>query len=254
MSESKEKILSMGIYLIMEPQYYAIDNSLSGFLLGVYNNTEDKLSIELEICFSESADEEHDLELEGNEWAEFSEFDLKQFHDTPQLNIDINWPEKHKSFNKKLKPKAKHVAHIPPMIVQLETAAYCIEIWKSVEKKQVAKQELRIDPELIREALLDNKSGNEIIDIEDCTEEMDIHADKMGLSSIDISTGALDYQLSAFEQGLDRAIANGLHSFLVIHGRGTGILRKEVHRRLKAHKQVRRFSLCNDSGATLIEI
>lgn len=255
MSELKGHILKNGIYLVLEPQYSHIDNQLVEFLIGIYNNTSKILQADISIKFNDSDDiDTASLELESNDWVEFSEMNLFEFNNGPQLNFEIFFPDTNKSISKRIKPKAKHVSKIAPKIAQLDANVYCIPLWYPEVKKKTQKSELKFDTRSLREALLETKSVPDLIDIEHCGEEVDIHADKMGLSSIDISTGALDYQLTAFEQGLDSAIANGLHSFLVIHGRGAGILRKEVHRRLRTNKQIKRFSLCNDSGATLIEI
>lgn len=44
--------------------------------------------------------------------------------------------------------------------------------------------------------------------------------------------------LAAVDRALDRAVLSGLHEVRVIHGIGTGVLRKAVQQHLKGHPQV----------------
>lgn len=258
MSDLQGKILRPGFYLSIEAQYSAFENQLTGFDMGIYNNTLHEVDVNIELSFNSIESEIFDLEMHPNDWLAFTEMNLIQFNDVPHFDLTLNWKNSSKEIRKKIKPKAKHISKPAELITQLECRAYCFEIWKpEILKPKPKKQEKpigKIDPDLIKESLLGNFSPAEKIDIEKGEEAIDIHADKMGLSQVDISNGALEYQLSAFETALDRAIANGLHELLVIHGRGTGILRKEVHRRLKEHRLVQGFLPVNDGGATLVRI
>ncbi len=57
---------------------------------------------------------------------------------------------------------------------------------------------------------------------------------------------------------IDYAMMNNLHSIYLIHGKGTGALRKGLHDHLKKHPQVRSFRLGaygeGDSGVTVVEL
>lgn len=261
MSNQDAKILEKGFYLLLEARYSSSEGQLTGFDVSVYNNTPYMLNTSLEISFSNFEAEAHELELMPDDCLEFSELNLEQYHAAPHFEFEMNWAHLHNIICKKIKPKGKHVSRLAEWIEQIDARAYYLEIWKPASDKKkivkpIAKEEkqVKIDPNIIREMMLDNRSVGSKHDIEEASDKVDIHADKLGLSEVDISKGALEYQLEEFETALDRALANNLPSLLIIHGRGTGILRKEVHRRLKLHPMIHSFELCNDSGATCVRI
>lgn len=68
---------------------------------------------------------------------------------------------------------------------------------------------------------------------------------------------ALD-AVSVLEKYLDNAFMNRLNVVTIIHGKGTGTLRKEVHSSLKHCKHVKKFRLGNfgegESGVTVVEM
>ena len=53
-------------------------------------------------------------------------------------------------------------------------------------------------------------------------------------------------------------VLNGLDHFSVIHGKGTGVLRREVQKYLKRRQQVQSFRLGSfgegDAGVTIVEL
>ncbi len=60
------------------------------------------------------------------------------------------------------------------------------------------------------------------------------------------------------DRAIDTAVMQGLHQITIIHGKGTGILRKEIQQHLKKHPSVRTFRLGTfgegDSGVTIAEL
>ncbi|MCK9910170.1 Smr/MutS family protein, partial [Microbacteriaceae bacterium K1510] len=60
------------------------------------------------------------------------------------------------------------------------------------------------------------------------------------------------------DQYLDEALLAGLHSVSIIHGHGTGVLRKGVHEYLRNHRHVKSFRLGGQGeggvGATIVEL
>jgi len=63
------------------------------------------------------------------------------------------------------------------------------------------------------------------------------------------------YQMDAF---IDNAVMSGLKTITIIHGKGTGVLRKAVHQRLKNHPSVKSFRLGiygeGEDGVTIVEL
>lgn len=60
------------------------------------------------------------------------------------------------------------------------------------------------------------------------------------------------------DRAIDLAVMQGLHLITIIHGKGTGVLRKEIQKHLKNHPSVRSFRLGTfgegDSGVTIAEL
>ena len=60
------------------------------------------------------------------------------------------------------------------------------------------------------------------------------------------------------DRALDYAVLSGIHQITVIHGKGTGVLRKEVHNYLKKCKYIKTFRLGvfgeGESGVTIAEL
>ena len=68
----------------------------------------------------------------------------------------------------------------------------------------------------------------------------------------------VDEAEQALGKFLDDAVIGGLGQVLIIHGKGTGALRKGIHAYLKRHKSVLRFNFADISeggtGATLVDL
>ncbi len=73
--------------------------------------------------------------------------------------------------------------------------------------------------------------------------DVDLHIEKIvsditGLNNTDM----LLMQIEHFNKALDRAIRSDQKTFYAIHGNGSGKLKKEIHKILKDHSQVRSYS------------
>lgn len=82
--------------------------------------------------------------------------------------------------------------------------------------------------------------------------------ERRGTMELDIRGCACDdgvYQLDSF---IDSAVMSNLSTVTVIHGKGTGLLRKAVHQRLKSHPSVKKFRLGvygeGEDGVTIVEL
>ena len=60
------------------------------------------------------------------------------------------------------------------------------------------------------------------------------------------------------ESFIDGAIMSGLSMVTIIHGKGTGVLREAIHRRLRTMKQVKSFRVGmygeGENGVTIVEL
>lgn len=78
------------------------------------------------------------------------------------------------------------------------------------------------------------------------------------LFRLDVRGKRADLALSEIESYLDRALLAGCENVEIVHGRGTGALRREVHGFLKNHPHVASFALANEDqggdGVTFITV
>ena len=85
-----------------------------------------------------------------------------------------------------------------------------------------------------------------------------VKAERRGKMELDIRGCTCDegvYQMDAF---IDQAVMSNISTVTIIHGKGTGLLRKAVHSRLRSHPSVRTFRLGvfgeGEDGVTVVEL
>lgn len=90
------------------------------------------------------------------------------------------------------------------------------------------------------------------------TGKVGVKAERRGSMELDIRGCACDdgvYQLDAF---IDKAVMSNISMVTIIHGKGTGLLRKAVHARLKSHPSVKSYRLGvfgeGEDGVTIAEL
>ena len=75
---------------------------------------------------------------------------------------------------------------------------------------------------------------------------------------LDIRGMAADEGVYEMESFIDSAVMSNVGVVTIIHGKGTGILRSAVHKRLKELKSVKSFRLGvygeGESGVTIVEL
>ena len=82
--------------------------------------------------------------------------------------------------------------------------------------------------------------------------------DTRGVSEIDVRGQTGEEAVMSVDSALDTAILSHVGRLTVIHGKGTGVLRKEIHNFLRHHKAVKSFRLGTfgegEAGVTIIEL
>lgn len=77
-------------------------------------------------------------------------------------------------------------------------------------------------------------------------------------TEVDVRGEVVIDALLEVDRAIDAAVMQGLHQITIIHGKGTGVLRKEVQAHLKKHPSIRTFRLGvfgeGDSGVTIAEL
>ena len=90
--------------------------------------------------------------------------------------------------------------------------------------------------------------------------EVDLHLEALRPDNTEelSNTTILRLQLDAFEDALSRALATNMHEIVFVHGMGSGVLRKEIHRQLSRNKDIKFFEDARKEkfgfGATLVRL
>jgi DNA mismatch repair protein MutS2 len=77
-------------------------------------------------------------------------------------------------------------------------------------------------------------------------------------SEIDIRGMNCDEAIMDLDRYIDNSLIAGIGTITIIHGKGTGVLRKAVHEYLRLHKSVHSYRLGvfgeGESGVTIVEL
>ena len=83
-------------------------------------------------------------------------------------------------------------------------------------------------------------------------------AQRSATSEIDMRGMSVDEGLLELDRYIDNAVMAGIGSITIIHGKGTGVLRKAVHEHLKHHRSIKNYRLGvfgeGEAGVTIAQI
>ena len=85
-----------------------------------------------------------------------------------------------------------------------------------------------------------------------------VKAERRGKMELDIRGCACDDGVYQLDQFIDQAVMSNISTIYIIHGKGTGLLRKAVQQRLKTHPSIKSFRLGvygeGEDGVTVAEL
>jgi len=91
---------------------------------------------------------------------------------------------------------------------------------------------------------------NTSIDVKD---SIDLHIETLNPNLVgSLPERILDYQVKAFESYLELAKKSYKNEFLIIHGKGTGVLKSYIMSIIKNDKSIKHYSPVNEGGAVKI--
>ncbi len=197
------------------------------------------------------------VQIEGFRWSELNDEPILE------INIELEWNGEEIFADKLLKFKAKQFFSKTKSIAWLNADGFLFEVFipkeKCIQKKETASEDVaEIDSDLLKALWLGGNSvSDKIIHVEHAPAIIDLHIEKININYESLPANEkLDIQLREFENKMERAIAKGNHSLVVIHGKGVGRLKSEIIKICKNHPRVKSFGepLVNkyDSGATEI--
>ncbi len=104
--------------------------------------------------------------------------------------------------------------------------------------------------------LLNEKPQKEIV--RSTTRSVKSAATARPVTDVDLRGMTAVEAIMELDNAIDSAILSGIGQITVIHGKGTGVLRREVHAHLKGHKAIKSFRLGvygeGESGVTIVEL
>lgn len=111
-------------------------------------------------------------------------------------------------------------------------------------------QNKKIDVELLRAMMSGDYDPTPENEIQNHSISTDLHRKSNNKND---SSLTFQDQLTQFEKIIDKAILNNLTQVSIIHGKGEGVLRKELHKQLRKNNQIKRFELNqNNTGETIV--
>lgn len=134
----------------------------------------------------------------------------------------------------------------PQDIPLLDSKGLCIQL----------DSDLEIDRASLETSINNSKTTNASSNLLKPKEEVDLHAEALGIDENLENYEILLAQIAAFQKSIESAIANNMTSITFIHGVGNGKLRMEIHKRMKDYSEVKYFEDANQTrfgyGATKV--
>lgn len=242
-----------GIYLALTPDR-GFDGSLVGLDIHLVNGLDADMDyhFDLELDFEEGSTFEG--EIPSGDLLHMEHLYFAQLNGNPSIFVECTFMEnsKSKTVEKVVRLKPKVIHNGPKFSALINEDAFVYEVYIQRElpvaqpKPPVPKNRLVVDAELLKLYMTEtNVPAKDRVDISEATYELDLHFDALVHDETGWNGGEkLQLQLDTFRQKLDSAIANGLHSMVVIHGVGSGRLKEEVGLILSKHPKVKSFGPC----------
>ena len=92
---------------------------------------------------------------------------------------------------------------------------------------------------------------NKIIKKINFEHQLDLHIEVLAPHLINATPSRIvEYQIQSFKNYMSEAHASKIYKVTIIHGKGEGVLRSEIHHLLEMDSRVRLKNLTNNDGAT----
>jgi len=244
---SKEKKVADGVWLtflpIMDTDEFG-DVVVEELKIHLINRTETPYNFVYKLHFFGKPDFELKNTIHPFEDFYLHDVDFADLNDSPSFEFDFSLLqlEKNKAdhFESSVKLKPKQLFAKIEELKQKNQATFSQRLFENYPDKLVEDR-----PELGRLAakgykIYDASKGRQ--HLEPARSVVDLHIEKLTddwkrLSNYEI----LSLQLKSFEKYYHLAIAHHQHSLTVIHGVGEGVLRDEIHDKLRLKKEVKSF-------------
>jgi hypothetical protein len=236
-----------GFFLLLLPVYdkdIFEDDVVEKFKLYLVNQTDQEYHFHYKINYDQTV--EFELKNKIRKLQDFYLHDVpfEDFNDNPHFSlvVELDPPAKTKApfFEFHYRPKGKQLFANIAAMQQKQESFFTVLAFENYPDKT-------FDDVFDLSKL--NKAGYKVFDAKEAKKHLppartliDLHIEKIDHNWEQLSPQQIiDTQLAEFDKYLELAILNKLPSFIVIHGIGTGVLRKEIHDKLKLRKEVKTF-------------
>lgn len=246
-STIKQYNVEKGIWLSFLPVFdkdIFDDDVVEYFRIYLVNNTETDFLFEYHLRYEGKSD--FTLKNELHAFADFYIHDVlfEDLNDSPRFDFEFTLaqPDKKKAdhFEASFKIKPKQLfKRIEELLQKQEASFSCLLMETYPDKAVTEKFDMR---KLQGAGYKVYDAGNARQHIQSARSVIDLHIEKItndwkGLNNFEI----LSLQLKEFEKYYELSILHLQPSLIVIHGVGEGVLRDEIHERLRNKKEVKSF-------------
>jgi DNA-nicking Smr family endonuclease len=240
---SKTQILNLAI--VFESQNYGVyllNSTNSDYFVATYGNSNSKYELLVaDFC-------------KANTKLKLGLFPLSKLESFKNIFVST-----HLLADSSQKPSAKEF-HIPikaSKIVQSNDEIYELNTKGFI--KALANEDFDFDAQKLEKALnskLENEQNKAVKELIKPENEIDLHAEALGIDKKIPSSEILRKQIQVFKQKLEAAIAHNFESIIFIHGVGDGVLKNEIYSNLQQYPDIKYFEDAQKSkfgyGATKI--
>lgn len=146
-------------------------------------------------------------------------------------------------FTQKIKPKPKHLLKASPLKAWQNHLGKTYLLWSDRQSK-TEKIQLPPSHKVIRKNPNRPKAGiiKDLSQLAYFNRELDLHAEQLFESLVKVRPDEIyRKQLTTFSNYLDKAISLGIDRVFIIHGVGSGKLRRAIHQKLDHHPYVAKY-------------
>lgn len=235
------------VELSLIPQY--TDGELERFDVALVNRMSSGLNYEFDLYINGEAVEGYEGFLDANDHLFVGDLLFEELNDNPEMSLYFNFMRDGKlvEISEQVRPKAKSLAKgfLYSAILKEHCFTYNVYTIGQTKKEHRNVEFVKgLDVDVLKQYMTEGVPGGDKFDLHGAgSQELDLHFDALVKDESKYGQEEkLSIQLETFMRRMENAIANGQHSMVVIHGVGSGKLKKEVHKILRDHPRVHSFS------------
>ena len=242
---------SLGIQLAFEP-IHAIDGRTESFDIFLINDTPSEVLYNIALFVDEGLEFEKRGRLKTLSYHYIESILFDDLNEGPELEIDC-WEVLPKGtgpkLHKLLKIKPKQFFKTWKTAPLLDKKVHWYRIFEQLKKEDSSAKPEDLQTYTKKNARpIAHHKQNQKYDLHDVNEfasfspEIDLHIEKLKPNAKDLSNKEIvKIQMQAFENYLAKAIRLGVERVFIIHGVGTGALKKRITEKIILHPDIKSF-------------